>query len=76
MTDKTIVYRFIFGAMFLVLSVITQGVPKIPQIPFAFKFECAQEIAIQLILEKDKYLQFVCLPLNYHLTDLHKLTEW
>ena len=39
-TYKSIVYRFIFGVMFLVLSIITQGVPKIPQIPFAFEFEC------------------------------------
>ena len=28
------------------------------------------------ILEKDKYLQFLCLPPKYHLANLHKLTEW
>ena len=33
-------------------------------------------MAIRSILKKDNYLQFLCLPLNYHSADLCKLTEW
>ena len=50
------------------------SVPKIPQIPFASSV--ISLMAIRSILEKDKYVQFLCLPLNYHSVDLHKLTIW
>ena len=50
------------------------SVPKIPQIPFALSV--ISLIVIWAILEKDKYLQFLCLPLNYHSVDLRKLTIW
>ena len=34
------------------------------------------QMAIQSILVKDKYLQFLCVPLTYHLADLGKSTKW
>ena len=34
------------------------------------------QIAIWSILEKDKYLQFLCVSPNYHLIHLRKYAEW
>ena len=46
------------------------GVPEMSQVLFAFLFGCNQPNGNLVLLEKDKYLHFLCLPLKYHLADL------
>ena len=50
-------------------------VPEMRRFRLHLHLSVISQMAIWSILEKDKYLQFLCVPLNYHLTYLYKSNQ-